>query len=108
MVEGRERVRGDPCPSLYVGRFRFQRAEGEGFEPSVRLDDAQRFSRPPHSTTLPPLREGGRHCTAGRRRLRGARGGGRTRSDTLAGVAETAPMSPDLTGEQREIQALAR
>src|SRR5213592_4793651 len=29
--------------------------EGEGFEPSVRLDDAQRFSRPPHSTALPPL-----------------------------------------------------
>ena len=27
---------------------------GEGFEPSVRLL-AQRFSRPPHSTTLAPL-----------------------------------------------------
>ena len=33
-------------------------AEREGFEPSVRLP-AQRFSRPPHSTTLPPLREVG-------------------------------------------------
>jgi hypothetical protein len=32
-----------------------QRAEGEGFEPSVRGLRAQRFSRPPHSTTLPPL-----------------------------------------------------
>src|SRR5436853_4331628 len=32
-----------------------QETEGEGFEPSVRLNDAQRFSRPPHSTTLPPL-----------------------------------------------------
>ena len=31
-------------------------AEGEGFEPSVRLP-AQRFSRPPDSTTLAPLRE---------------------------------------------------
>ena len=30
-------------------------AEGEGFEPSVRLP-AQRFSRPPDSTTLAPLR----------------------------------------------------
>lgn len=29
-------------------------AEGEGFEPSVRVN-AQRFSRPPHSTTLAPL-----------------------------------------------------
>jgi hypothetical protein len=32
------------------------RAEGEGFEPSEPLDAAQRFSRPPHSTALPPLR----------------------------------------------------
>ena len=32
-------------------------AEREGFEPSVRLH-VQRFSRPPHSTTLPPLRDG--------------------------------------------------
>ena len=30
-------------------------AEGEGFEPPVRLP-AQRFSRPPHSTTLASLR----------------------------------------------------
>ena len=30
-------------------------AEREGFEPSEPLR-AQRFSRPPHSTTLPPLR----------------------------------------------------
>ncbi len=30
-------------------------AEREGFEPSVDLH-LQRFSRPPHSTTLPPLR----------------------------------------------------
>ncbi len=34
---------------------RMEMAEREGFEPSVRLP-AQRFSRPPHSTTLPPLR----------------------------------------------------
>ena len=33
-------------------------AEREGFEPSVRLH-VQRFSRPPHSTTLPPLRDRG-------------------------------------------------
>ena len=33
-------------------------AEREGFEPSVRLH-VQRFSRPAHSTTLPPLRDRG-------------------------------------------------
>jgi site-specific DNA recombinase len=32
-----------------------QTAEGERFELSVRQSGAQRFSRPPHSTTLPPL-----------------------------------------------------
>ncbi len=31
-----------------------QMAEGEGFEPPVR-SHARRFSRPVHSTTLPPL-----------------------------------------------------
>jgi site-specific DNA recombinase len=31
-------------------------AEGERFELSVRQSGAQRFSRPPHSTALPPLR----------------------------------------------------
>src|SRR4030042_6418440 len=31
-------------------------AEGEGFEPPVELPP-QRFSRPPHSTTLAPLRK---------------------------------------------------
>jgi hypothetical protein len=31
-------------------------AEEEGFEPSLRGIPAKRFSRPPHSTTLPPLR----------------------------------------------------
>ena len=37
----------------YVHRM----AEREGFEPPVRAN-GQRFSRPPHSTTLPPLRTG--------------------------------------------------
>src|SRR5262249_43254831 len=32
------------------------RAEGEGFEPSSEESPPKRFSRPPHSTTLPPLR----------------------------------------------------
>ena len=36
------------CPDL-------QMAEGEGFEPSYPRR-GKRFSRPPHSTTLPPLR----------------------------------------------------
>ena len=31
------------------------KTEGERFELSVRQSGAQRFSRPPHSTTLPPL-----------------------------------------------------
>jgi hypothetical protein len=34
-------------------------AEGEGFEPPESLHP-QRFSRPPQSTTLPPLRRAGR------------------------------------------------
>src|SRR5262249_30743718 len=29
--------------------------EGEGFEPSSEEDPLKRFSRPPHSTALPPL-----------------------------------------------------
>ncbi len=33
-------------------------AEEEGFEPSLRGLRVKRFSRPPHSTTLPPLRMG--------------------------------------------------
>src|SRR5829696_2837928 len=40
-------------------RLRGVEAEGEGVEPSVRLP-AQRFSRPPDSTTLAPLRERGK------------------------------------------------
>src|SRR3954464_7139837 len=32
-------------------------AEGEGFEPSVQGLPTQRFSRPPDSTTLAPLRD---------------------------------------------------
>ena len=31
-------------------------AEGQGFEPWLPVEPAKRFSRPPHSTTLPPLR----------------------------------------------------
>ena len=34
-------------------------AEREGFEPSVEEYPQQRFSRPPHSTALPPLRVSG-------------------------------------------------
>ena len=33
-------------------------AEEEGFEPSYPGLPGKRFSRPPHSTTLPPLRRG--------------------------------------------------
>ena len=38
-------------------RYRPSGAEGEGFEPSVPGLPVQRFSRPPDSTTLAPLRE---------------------------------------------------
>ena len=31
-------------------------AEGVGFEPTVPVNPGQRFSRPPHSSALPPLR----------------------------------------------------
>src|SRR5205085_11123189 len=41
---------GDPQAAI--------QAEGEGFEPPYRAEPGQRFSRPPHSTTLPPLRSG--------------------------------------------------
>ena len=36
-----------------------QLAEEEGFEPSLPGLRVKRFSRPPHSTTLPPLRMDG-------------------------------------------------
>ena len=42
------------------GRFSqdYELAEEEGFEPSLPGLRVKRFSRPPHSTTLPPLRVG--------------------------------------------------
>ena len=42
-------------PFAFANGFYFALAEKEGFEPPVRRG-AQRFSRPPHSTTLPFLR----------------------------------------------------
>ena len=42
------------APTAYRLQGLMLLAEREGFEPSVRLL-AQRFSRPPHSTTLAPL-----------------------------------------------------
>ena len=44
---------------VYSISYEKSMAEREGFEPPVRAN-GQRFSRPPHSTTLPPLRI--RHC----------------------------------------------
>jgi len=40
------------------GSHRDELAEGEGFEPSSERKAPKRFSRPPHSTALPPLRGG--------------------------------------------------
>ncbi len=47
-------------------------AEEEGFEPSLPGLRVKRFSRPPHSTTLPPLRFGVRGLAPYETRLRGA------------------------------------
>ena len=44
--------------SLHAGPFALKLAEEEGFEPSSPGLPVKRFSRPPHSTTLPPLRLG--------------------------------------------------
>ena len=52
-------------------------AEEEGFEPSYPGIPDKRFSRPPHSTTLPPLRVGVRtaRSEARRRRITGGESG---------------------------------
>jgi site-specific DNA recombinase len=47
-----------------LGSDKISLAEGEGFEPSVRLP-AQRFSRPPDSATLAPLRGAGNGSASG-------------------------------------------
>ena len=52
------------------------KVELEGFEPSSPGAPVKRFSRPPHSTTLPPLRRGdapakGRHIKASLEEARG-------------------------------------
>ena len=57
----------------YIGT---EMAEEEGFEPSSPGAPVKRFSRPPHSTTLPPLRRGdapqkGRHIKASLEEARG-------------------------------------
>ena len=43
-----------PCPSKKERRFAAALAEREGFEPPLPFR-VKRFSRPPHSTALPPL-----------------------------------------------------
>jgi len=51
-----------------LGSHEGKMAEGEGFEPSGPGKPAQRFSRPPHSTALPPLQRrapgDARRCSA--------------------------------------------
>jgi hypothetical protein len=66
-----------PSPAIpLVERDLGCRAEGEGFEPSDPEDPGLRFSRPVHSTALPPPlaplapRRGGSHrCLSGARRV---------------------------------------
>ena len=59
----RDKFESMPCheKSFYINDLSV--AEGVGFEPTVR-SRVQRFSRPPHSTTLAPLR--GRFQLSGR------------------------------------------
>ena len=52
-------------------------AEGEGFEPPVRVYPVQRFSKPPPSTTRPPLRLGAGERPALRYRVQGVEKRGR-------------------------------
>ncbi len=49
-------IRYEKTASLHAGPFALKLAEEEGFEPSSPGLPVKRFSRPPHSTTLPPLR----------------------------------------------------
>ena len=46
-------LRAKLCP---MRAFASSTAEGVGFEPTGPVDPALRFSRPVHSTALPPLR----------------------------------------------------
>jgi catechol 2,3-dioxygenase-like lactoylglutathione lyase family enzyme len=51
-------VRGRPSVGAGFGsgvRTNLPKTEGEGFEPSSDQSGLKRFSRPPHSTALPPL-----------------------------------------------------
>jgi site-specific DNA recombinase len=70
-----------------------QMAEGEGFEPSSEESPPKRFSRPPHSTALPPLRDdaakASRSATAARRR---------SRSTALRTPPPAAPRQPRADG----------
>ena len=67
------RLRAEPrtVASSGLGSNKTLLAEGEGFEPSSEENPPKRFSRPPHSTALPPLRtrgRGGQQGSAARRR----------------------------------------
>ena len=52
----RDKFESMPCPETPFYNNDLWLAEGVGFEPTVR-SRAQRFSRPPRSTTPAPLRE---------------------------------------------------
>ncbi len=53
---GVARPKGPRASAAALGSSHGPRAEGEGFEPSGPGLPVQRFSRPSHSTALPPLR----------------------------------------------------
>ncbi len=54
---GLARIKPNSAQTRMASGFAPLRAEGRGFEPPRRFH-AERFSRPPHSTALPPLRSG--------------------------------------------------
>src|SRR5438477_10934821 len=75
-------------------------AEGEGFEPSSDRNGPKRFSRPPHSTTLPPLRDGARG------RLAGAGEATAARSYTECMAATVAPTGASRARFGPEVKTL--
>src|SRR5947209_19326238 len=83
-------------PALSRDEYR-DLAEGEGFEPSSDVNRPQRCRRPPHSTTLPPLRMPPSQASVSRAGANGARTPPWRRvapSVRRAGPAEGAPTAP--------------
>ena len=86
--------RFDKKPSRQVPEGAFMLAEGQGFEPWSPGLPVKRFSRPPHSTTLPPLRRDGAEPVRGSamraaKRRRSGKGTGEECSRAVAPVVKS-------------------